>query len=286
MNTRVYFPLAEFGIRGIDTLCRVTYGASNPPFDEHDHGNCFEAVFFMSGEQTYDIDGSPVTLHGGEFLLSRPGEKHSTAMHGEAISVFYYMIFHLNTNGLLHFEETETECIASSFYSCTEKIYKQSARMKQILHDIFDMEKERSGLAKMRLGIFFSELFLEMASCFEIGRKQVFSDMQQLAETIRRAPQKEYRIETLAKSVGLSPSRLKQKFKEYTGVPVMKFIMKHKIEKAQELLRDPSNTITDIAFELNFCSSQHFSSVFKKYTRMSPREYRFTPPQNIGPFGS
>lgn len=286
MNTREFFPLSEFGARGVDTLCRVTYGATHPPFDEHDHGDCFETVFFMSGEQTYEINGSPVTLNGGEFLLSQPGEKHRTEMHGEEISDFYYMIFHFKTDNFLHFDKNATEYIASRFYSCKEKKHKQSARMKQILHRLFKIKKERSALAKIQFEIYLPELFLEMVLCLENSQKPVFSDMQKLVETIRCAPQKEYTIEILAKSVGLSPSRLKQKFKEYTGIPVMKFIMKQKIEKAQEMLLDPSISITDIAFELNFCSSQHFSSVFKKYSRLSPKQYRLTPRQNIGPFGS
>ena len=42
----------------------------------------------------------------------------------------------------------------------------------------------------------------------------------------------------------------------------------------QELLRDPDRSITDIAYDLCWSSSNYFCAVFKKYTNVSPLHYR------------
>jgi AraC-like DNA-binding protein len=46
------------------------------------------------------------------------------------------------------------------------------------------------------------------------------------------------------------------------------------VERARELLDNSDLTVTDIAFMLNFSSSQYFSTVFKQYTNITPVEYK------------
>ena len=46
------------------------------------------------------------------------------------------------------------------------------------------------------------------------------------------------------------------------------------LEQAKELLRDPDRSITDIAYDLGWSSSNYFCAVFKKYTNISPLHYR------------
>jgi len=41
-----------------------------------------------------------------------------------------------------------------------------------------------------------------------------------------------------------------------------------------EMLTETSFSITEIAFQLGFCSSQNFSTVFIKFNRISPLKYR------------
>jgi AraC-like DNA-binding protein len=81
-------------------------------------------------------------------------------------------------------------------------------------------------------------------------------------------------ITELAAMAYLSLPRFKQKFKQVTGVPPAEYIIREKIALAESLLAENQKSITDIAMDLGFCSSQHFSVVFKKYTGESPQAYR------------
>ena len=47
-----------------------------------------------------------------------------------------------------------------------------------------------------------------------------------------------------------------------------------RIEKAKELLWEPSLRIGDIAEKVGFLDMAHFSRVFKKYTGLSANEFR------------
>lgn len=78
----------------------------------------------------------------------------------------------------------------------------------------------------------------------------------------------------LADQVGLTPRHYSQLFKAATGLPPHRWLMKRRVEKATEMLADPQRSITEIAFSLGFASSQHFATVFRRFTRMTPSDYR------------
>ena len=81
-------------------------------------------------------------------------------------------------------------------------------------------------------------------------------------------------IETLAKAMYLSRTRLSVKFKEETGMTLTDFILKEKTEEAKRLLRYTDKTLPAISAYLGFSSQSHFSRVFRKYAECSPSEYR------------
>ena len=99
-------------------------------------------------------------------------------------------------------------------------------------------------------------------------------DIQSTIEYIDANPHISISIEELADLACLSVSRFKQKFKDYVGVPPYEYMIRKKIELSQDMLRFTDMLITQIAVELDFSSSQHFSKVFKKFTCMTPGEYR------------
>ncbi len=82
------------------------------------------------------------------------------------------------------------------------------------------------------------------------------------------------RIDDIAKDVFLSRPYLSKRFKMETGEDLSSFIMREKTEEAKRLLRYSDKSLTAIALYLGFSSSSHFSRVFRKYTFLTPGEYR------------
>ena len=63
-------------------------------------------------------------------------------------------------------------------------------------------------------------------------------------------------------------------FKQMTGENLFQYIVRVKMEKAKDYLVRTNDSIQQIAEKLGYDSSQYFSSVFKKKTGLSPRDYR------------
>ncbi len=76
----------------------------------------------------------------------------------------------------------------------------------------------------------------------------------------------------LAMVAGLSLSRFKASFKQETGIPPAEYVLRERISEARRRLSRTGVTVTEVAFDLGFSSSQYFASVFKRFTNRTPRE--------------
>ena len=63
-------------------------------------------------------------------------------------------------------------------------------------------------------------------------------------------------------------------FTEVTGTTIQQFIIKHKIERAKELIIYDEFNLSEIAWKLHYSSVQHLSNQFKKVTGLTPSHFK------------
>ena len=76
----------------------------------------------------------------------------------------------------------------------------------------------------------------------------------------------------VAAHLSVSQSYLMAVFKKNVGITINQYLTGLRIEKAQILLR--TTTVTETAFEVGFNNSNYFSTVFKRQTGMTPKDYQ------------
>lgn len=62
----------------------------------------------------------------------------------------------------------------------------------------------------------------------------------------------------------------------------MEHLQRLKIERSRHLLRHTAQSITEIAMECGFASSQHFARIFKNFSGQSASDYRRGSKLNTG----
>ncbi len=78
----------------------------------------------------------------------------------------------------------------------------------------------------------------------------------------------------IAAAFYLSPEHLGKVYKKQTGRNLKDMLAEYRIEQAKRLLNDPEQRIGDVAAAVGFDNFAYFSTVFKKYTGMTPLEFR------------
>ncbi|MBQ7045832.1 MAG: helix-turn-helix transcriptional regulator [Clostridia bacterium] len=79
-------------------------------------------------------------------------------------------------------------------------------------------------------------------------------------------------VPQIAKLCNISESALKQTFKKYSGIGVMEYFNNVKVKYAIGMLYKGS-TIKEVSKALGFCDPNYFSTVFKRVTGVSPKNY-------------
>ncbi|ENQ3106725.1 YSIRK-targeted surface antigen transcriptional regulator [Bacillus sp. 491mf] len=78
----------------------------------------------------------------------------------------------------------------------------------------------------------------------------------------------------LAKIAALNPSYLSVLFKKEVGISPSEYIQRAKIDEAKSLITYTKHSLSEISTLLNFHDQSHFTKVFKKYTGVSPKQFR------------
>lgn len=81
-------------------------------------------------------------------------------------------------------------------------------------------------------------------------------------------------LNELAELIGLSSKYLSAQFKKETGFFLSDYIQYEKIEEAKKLLSYTQTPISEISSLLNFTDQSYFTKVFKKLTKLTPKQYR------------
>lgn len=83
----------------------------------------------------------------------------------------------------------------------------------------------------------------------------------------------ELTVETLADAVGLSRVHLHRKLKELVGQSARDYIRGIRLRQAGILLGEKKLNVSEVAYALGFSNLSHFSTAFKEFYGMSPKEY-------------
>jgi len=86
--------------------------------------------------------------------------------------------------------------------------------------------------------------------------------------------EKLFRVQDYASAQNLHPNYLSNVVKSRTGKPIRAWIADKTIAEAKSLLQNSTISIKEIAYQLGFAESTHFSNYFKKHTNFSPVSYR------------
>ncbi|MBW7971152.1 helix-turn-helix transcriptional regulator [Bradyrhizobium sp. BR 10289] len=81
-------------------------------------------------------------------------------------------------------------------------------------------------------------------------------------------------LQELAAVAGLSRMHFAAQFRAATGVRPHEYLLRRRIERAQELLKQADSTLVDIALTVGFQTQAHFTTVFKRFVGDTPYQWR------------
>ena len=107
------------------------------------------------------------------------------------------------------------------------------------------------------------------------SKKKVPAWAKELKEIIQDHIDANLSLKELSKGLEINPSYLSREFSRYfENMSFGEYIRKQRIEKSIELMKNPTYSLTEIAYLTGFSDQSHFTRIFKKHTGHNPSEYR------------
>ncbi|MBW4617836.1 MAG: AraC family transcriptional regulator [Cyanosarcina radialis HA8281-LM2] len=97
--------------------------------------------------------------------------------------------------------------------------------------------------------------------------------LQQVVDYIHEHLDRDLTLETLAAIARMSPSYFSRSFKQSTGRSPHQYVIRYRIDRAKQLLRQGESSIAEIAYRLGFTHQSHFSYHFKRLVGSSPKAF-------------
>lgn len=114
--------------------------------------------------------------------------------------------------------------------------------------------------------------------CIQMNSVQANSGMQVIDKVkdfvMRNYKNPELSLSMAAEEASVSMGYLSGLFKKESGTNFVKYLTDVRMEKSIQLLRTTDMKVYEIAYETGFSNPHYFSISFKKYTGMSPSEFK------------
>lgn len=270
---------SKFNLDGKVRLGRYSYKHVHGELETHSHDGMMEICYCDKGMQVYEVAGKEYQIRGGDVFITFPNEPHGTAQHPEEKGTLYWLIVQIpEKECFLHYGAEESKVFINELMGIKERHFKGTEVMKKMLDQLFTLheEREQQPVHKLQTLNLISNFLLIVIEYSQKNVAREQSDrISEIKSFIHDNIYQNLPIELLAKELCMSDSHFKSWFKKEFGMPPVDYILRTRIEEGKKLLQLPEGeSVTSIAFKLNFSSSQYFATVFKKYTGISPAEFK------------
>ena len=241
-------------------------------FENHNHKE-IEINYIRSGHCIVGVEDSFLPLKKGDCIIIYAGLPHSFIVDSREKCSITQLEFSVQAP-----EELERRMV---FLQRKQKYHKltnceMTSYLMESLCRINRVDGEHRH-TQLKLGFF--QLFIELSVKIEEKQKvrERHGKAGKIAEVIQYINENyelSLNIENLAHMFDISSRYIRKCFVQETGTSCQHYINSLRIGKAKELLWFTSYTVTEIAMQTGFNSSQYFCRIFQQYTEMSPLEYR------------
>lgn len=125
----------------------------------------------------------------------------------------------------------------------------------------------------------YENLLLQVFNRFLKSKQRAGNRMpawaQELKEMIQDHIDTNLSLKELSKDLDINPSYLSREFsKHFDNLSFGEYIRKQRIDRAIQLMENPTYTLTEISYLTGFSDQSHFTRIFRKHTGQNPSAYR------------
>ena len=227
-----------------------------------------EVCLRLSGNDGYAVD----KINGQDFhtpyphvMFKKPGLQHSFHAKDHREAVFF-----------IYSEETTKRLMSldllPDYFLQPLTLTGELKNLLQRLSSLIAISENISSADKIDLACF--AILEELLFQRNIKSNSIQSKIREIASLIQMDSEDNPNIRRIAADNGFSERSFYRHWKKVFSISPARYVMAQKMKRAAWLLTRSHMQIGEIAIMLHFCDDNSFSSTFRHFYGMTPREYR------------
>ena len=248
-----------------------------------------ELSFLETGRMAFSIEEKELFLDPGSLAITRPWQPHKLGQPNIGIGRLHWIIIDVGVrqphqewnwpDWFIMMPEDLTE-LTAFLRENEQPVWPASKEIRDCFRQIGETVKDHK--SPSRLAVYTNELFLHLLELFreqKVSLNKSLTDAQRSVElfldSLRGSITEEWTVDSMADCCGLGVTRFTHYCRRITNLTPQYYLNKLRLDVATQMLKNsPEKSITDIAFDCGFSSSQYFATAFKKQHQVSPSHYR------------
>jgi AraC-like DNA-binding protein len=253
---------------------------------EHSHDFC-ELVFVTHGTAMHWLEGHDFPVAAGDVFLLQGHQRHY--FHDRKELNLVNIMYDPQKLGLPENELRRMPGYCAMFM--LEPAYRRQHRFASRLHlkriplahveqDLEAMEhesQEKIAGYEVALRAKLLELIVFLSRSYtttDTTEAEALLRVGNVIGTLENNFSNDWKLDDLQKIAHMSRSNLMRVFRKATGQSPIEYLVRLRIQKSMELLRNTDLPITEIAMEVGFSDSNYFTRQFRRALGQSPRSFR------------
>ncbi|WP_164743497.1 AraC family transcriptional regulator [Microbacterium sulfonylureivorans] len=265
-------------LRGVGpflSVGRLRYLTAQDRLPEQVHPHVLVLAFPLRGDVEFVVEDRVVPVRAGEMIHISPGTPYSTSVGAQPRGEMLWLL--LSTGSAASTADTAIANAVRALTTQQPHARRASELGVQLLTRVVDSEASSDALWRPWAEAMCTAAVLELVR----GNERVASSGDPVHPGVARAVawvrnhiEDEITVGDLVSEAGMSTTNFYQQFTRAFGTSPKDYVLRCKIDRAQELLREERESITSIAFRLGFSSSQQFGAAFRRYVGVTPTQFR------------
>jgi len=288
MNTFVSRKLKN--VINVTKIVTVNYFEFSKDFEYcGDSHYMWEMIYVDKGDIISTTGEDKTVLTQGYVVFHKPHEFHNVASNKLSAPNLFIITFVTSSKAMNYFNGKIFK-LPEKHKRLLSQIIAESKEAFEMVGDVFGNKLKRrtdapigsEQLIKLHLEEFLLVMIREQAeknmpkSGILLANEQENNIAGAVINILKKNLYSKISIDDICRQLNYGKTYICTNFRRHNNYSINKYYMLLKITEAKRLIRESDYSVSEISNQLCFETPQYFSKVFKKFTGMTPSEYRIS----------
>lgn len=258
-------------------------------FPQHTH-NYVEVIYMCQGQTTHIVDGNTILLKEGELLFLNqhatqeilPAQEQDIAVNFIILPEFFDVAFRMLSEEENLLRDFIVGCLCDDtrydkyLHFQVSDILPVQNLVENMVWTLLNNQPGNRSINQTTMGLLLMHL-MHYVSRIRVDVNSEKSFEQQLTMQVLRYIDTHYRdgsLTELAQAMGYDMYWLSRMIKHNLNCNYKELLQTKRLNQAAYLLQNTKLSISDISVAVGYDNTSYFHKIFKKYYKISPKEYR------------